>query len=72
MAESEPTAIERRMRDTRRFVELRLADLQTLFGCGDLAYSRGVPQEGAHWNTESAEPSGRVPGFVFRQKNDPA
>jgi hypothetical protein len=37
LADSEPTAIERRMRNTRRFVESRLADLQTLFGAEAVA-----------------------------------
>lgn len=41
----------------------------TSSGCGDLAYLRGVPQAGAHWNTESPREerlgfAGCVPGGV--------
>jgi hypothetical protein len=57
LADSEPTAIERRMRNTRRFVESRLADLQTLFGAEAVAIRAEIAK---HVQKITLTPEGRT------------
>jgi hypothetical protein len=57
LADSEPTALERRMRNTRRFVESRLADLQTLFGAEAVAIRAEIAK---HVQKITLTPEGRT------------
>ena len=57
LADFEPIAIERRMRDARRFVESRLANLQTLFGAEAVTIRAEIAK---HVQTITLTPEGRT------------